>query len=143
MKTFRIFALIIFATISVASYSQIGVTSYSIYALGINTSQSKKVSGELKIFANRDFDNLLMEIDGFYNFKPGKYHRFSIGLGINIEPFKGGDFIHAFTVPSLIEIFPLQDFKKISLIFELAPEFVIEDNARLRSLWGIRYTFGE
>jgi len=45
-----------------------GITSYSIYALGINTNQNKMISGELKTFANRAIDDLLMEIDVFYNF---------------------------------------------------------------------------
>jgi hypothetical protein len=44
------------------------VTSYSIYALGINTNQNKTISGELKTFANRSFEDLLLEIDGFYNY---------------------------------------------------------------------------
>jgi hypothetical protein len=56
-----------------------GVTSYSVYSLGINTSQNKTISGELKTFANRAFEDLLMEADIFYNFEPGTYHRFSIG----------------------------------------------------------------
>jgi hypothetical protein len=61
------------------SYAQMGVTSYSVYSLGINTSQNKTISGELKTFANRAFEDLLMEADIFYNFEPGTYHRFSIG----------------------------------------------------------------
>jgi hypothetical protein len=34
--------LIVLSTLSIDSFSQIGVTSYSIYALGINTSQHKR-----------------------------------------------------------------------------------------------------
>ncbi|MDZ7775432.1 MAG: hypothetical protein U5L09_07365 [Bacteroidales bacterium] len=97
----------------------------------------------MKTFANRSFEDLLVEIDGFYNFKPRKYHRFSIGIGINVGPFRGFDQIHAFTIPASLEVYPLQDFKRISLLFELTPEIIIEDNLNLRSLWGIRYTFGE
>lgn len=143
MKNFRKLALLIFITLSIETYSQMGVTSYSIYALGINTNQNKRISGEIKIFANRDIENLLMEVDIFYNFKPRKYHRFSVGLGVNLGPFWGYDRINALTFPFAIEIYPLQEFKKISLLFELTPEFIAEDRVNLRNLWGIRYTFGE
>ena len=71
MKKLFVFISIAFLlTFSVKSFSQMGVTSYSIYALGINTSQNNMISGELKTFANRAIDDLLMEIDFFYNFKP-------------------------------------------------------------------------
>lgn len=120
-----------------------GVTSYSIYALGINTSQNKVISGELKTFANRGIDDLLMEIDVFYNFKPRTYHRFSVGVGLNAGPFREYDHIYALTIPAQVEIYPLQDFKKLSFLIELAPELFVEDDVNLRSLWGIRYTFGE
>ncbi len=142
-KLFGFIAFTFLLTLSVKSYSQMGVTSYSIYALGINTSQSKMISGELKTFANRAIDDLLMEIDVFYNFKPRTYHRFSVGLGLNAGPFRGFDHIHALTIPAQIEIYPLQDFKKLSLLFELTPEIVVEGDLNIRSLWGIRYTFGE
>lgn len=143
MKYLKLLAIISFMTFCLQSYSQLEITSYSIYALGINTSQDRPISVELKAFANRDLIDLLMEIDGFYNFKSREYHRFSIGLGVNLNSFDGSDLIHAFTIPAAIEIYPLQDFKKISILFELTPEFVIEDDFRLRSLWGIRYTFGD
>jgi hypothetical protein len=142
-KQFVFIAITFLLTLSVNSYSQMGVTSYSIYALGINTSQNKMISGELKTFANRTIDDLLMEIDIFYNFKPKTYHRFSVGLGLNAGPFREFDHIYAFTIPAQIEIYLLKDFKKLSLLFELAPEIVVESDLNIRSLWGIRYTFGE
>ena len=142
-KIIRFLVITFLLALCTKSYSQMGVTSYSIYALGINTSKDKMISGELKTFANRNIDDLLMEIDVFYNFKPRNYHRFSIGLGLNAGPFRGDDYIHALTIPAAIEIYPLQDFKKLSLLFELTPEFIVEDDLNLRSLWGIRYTFGD
>jgi hypothetical protein len=142
-KQFVLIAITFLLTLSVKSYSQMSVTSYSIYALGINTSQNKMISGELKTFANRAIDDLLMEVDVFYNFKPKTYHRFSVGLGLNAGPFREFDHIYAFTIPAQIEIYPLQDFKKLSLLFELAPEIVVESDLNIRSLWGIKYTFGE
>ena len=129
--------------VSVTTYSQIGITTYSTYALGINTSQNKMVSGELKTFANKAIDDVLMEIDVFYNFTPKPYHRFSVGLGFNVGPFRNFDNVYALTVPVQLEIFPLQEFKKVSILFELAPEILPEDPVNIRSLWGIRYTFGE
>jgi hypothetical protein len=124
--------------------AQMGVTGYSVYALGINTSQKKTISAELKTFANRSITNLLMEADVFYNFHPKKYHRFSVGVGLNAGPFRDFDPFNAFTLPVQLEIHPLQKFRKLSLMLELAPELYIEtDDVRLRTLWGIRYTFGK
>ena len=141
-KQFVLIAITFLLILSVNSYSQMGVTCYSI-CLGINTSQNKLISGELKTFVNRPIDDILMEIDVFFNFKPKTYHKFSVGLGLNAGPFREFDHIYAFTIPAQIEIYPLQDFKKISLLFELTPEIVVESNLNIRSLWGIRYTFGE
>jgi hypothetical protein len=120
-----------------------GITSYSIYAIGLNTSQNNRISGEIKTFANRAIEDLDLEVNCFYNFKSRQYHRFSIGLGVNFVPFKDFDRVYALTVPVSLEIFPLQDFKKISLLFELTPEILPEDGVNLRTLWGIRYTFGK
>lgn len=138
-KLFVLIAITFLQSLSVELYSQMGVTGYSVYALGINTSQNKMISGECKTFANRTIDDLLVEVDIFFNFKPRAYHRFSVGLGVNAGLFH----INAFTIPAQIEIYPLQDFRKLSLLFELTPEIVVEDNLHIRSLWGIRYTFGE
>jgi len=140
LKFLIVFALI---TLSLESFAQLGITSYSIYALGINTSQNRRISAELKTFANREFKYLNLELDAFYNFKPGTYHRFSIGVGINVMPFREFDRIYSLNVPLALEIYPLQEFKKISLLFELTPEILPEDGLSLRSLWGIRYTFGK
>ncbi len=133
---------IAFMTLCLNSYSQLSVTSYSIYSLGINTNQNKRLSGELKTFTNRSFDDLLLETSMFYNMKPSEYHRFSIGVGLNFVPFREFDRLNAFTIPAQLEIYPLQEFRKLSLIFELTPVFIVESDAHLRSLWGIRYSFG-
>lgn len=143
MKTINLFSLIFFIALYFNSYSQVGVSGYSIYSFGVNTNLTKNISGELKIFANRPSESLLLEADIFYNFKPNPYHKFSVGLGLNVGPFFGFDHINAITIPAQLEVYPLQEFKKVSLIFELALEFIIEDEPRLRNLLGIRYTFGE
>lgn len=142
MKNFKFLILFVLSTLSIESFAQIGVTSYYIYSLGINTSQNKRISGEIKTFANRPFEDISVEVDGFYNFKPRPYHRFSIGLGVNVTPFLGYDQFYALTIPVSLEIYPLQNFKKLSLLFELTPEILAEDGVNLRNLWGIRYTFG-
>ena len=139
----KFFIFLVLSFLSIESFAQIGITSYSIYSIGVNTSQNKRISGEIKTFANRPFEDISLEVDGFYNFKPRPYHRFSIGLGINVIPFKGYDQFYALTIPVSIEIYPLQNFKKLSLLFELTPEILAEDGVNLRNLWGIRYTFGE
>ena len=144
MKTITKLSLVLLLTaLSLNCWSQIGVTSYSIYSLGINTSQNRPLSGELKVFANRSIDDILMEADLFYNFKARPYHRFSVGVGLKAGLFRDYDLVDAITVPVQLEIFPLQEFKRLSLVFELAPEFIIDFDPNLRSLWGIRYTFGK
>ncbi|MDP4209553.1 MAG: hypothetical protein Q8928_12135 [Bacteroidota bacterium] len=143
MKNLKAILLIVLVSMSVNSYSQIGITGYSINALGVNTTQNKPLSCELKVFANRgEFNNTFGEFDVFYNFKPGQYHRFSLGAGFRAMPFNSNNTQTAITIPAAIEIYPLKDFKKISVLFELAPEFY-ENSTNLRSLWGLRYTFGE
>lgn len=129
--------------LSAPVFSQVSVTSYSIYALGVNSSHAKKASFELRAFANRDFADVALEADVYYNFQQAEYHQFSLGAGLNTVPFSGGDVLNAITVPAQLEIWPLQDFKRLSLVFELAPEFVLENDVRLRTLWGFRYHFGK
>lgn len=132
----------IFLILSIKSFSQLSITTYSIYAVGINTSQSKKISIEVKSFTNKMVEEIAFEADLFYNFRTKEHHRFSVGIGINTSPFRGFDHINSLVVPFELEIYPFQNLKKISFLFELAPEFGIEDGTILRNFWGIRYTFG-
>jgi hypothetical protein len=131
------------ALISFRSYSQMSVTSYSIYALGVNTSKDKMISGELKTFLNRDLDDITFELSGMYNFKASDYHRFSVGLGAVFTPFKSDsdDGFDAISVPVQLEIFPLQDFKRLAFVIEFSPHWVAETTPSFQYLWGIRYTF--
>jgi hypothetical protein len=123
-------------------YSQISLTSYSIYAFGVNTNQDKKLNFEFKVFGNRNINELFLEPTVFYNFKPKEYHKISLGLGANLD-MSYNDLLSAVTIPFDVEIMPLQDFKRLSLIIELCPEIYIEDDPSLRCLWGVRYRFGE
>ena len=144
MKFFRtIIPVILLLFLSLNVYSQFSITSYSVYAVGVNTNKDKRFSGELKIFANRDATNLMTEVDCYFNFTQQTYHRFSAGVGLNFEPFKDYDQFRAFTLPLAVEITPFKEVKCISFLVELTPEFVIEDRMQLRHLWGIRYTFGK
>jgi hypothetical protein len=77
-------------------------------------------------------------------FLESHYHRFSIGLGVNFSPFTGGEDeleSNAITMPCQLEIFPLQNFKQLSFVMELAPQWLFGDEWAFRYLWGIRYTF--
>lgn len=143
MQKLKLGFIVIILLASIKVQSQVGVTAYSIYALGVNTGQNHPVSGELKLFTNRTFEDLLTELDGFYNFKAREYHRFSVGLGLSIAPFRDYDNVYAITVPVAIEIYPLKEFKKVSILFELSPEIRPEEDLNIRFLWGIRYTFGK
>jgi hypothetical protein len=143
MKVKHLLIILLFALASLSASAQIGVTSYSIYSLGVNTSKDKPISGELKGFFNNTIHNLSFEVSGMYNFKAQKYHRFSIGMGIEFSPL-GFDW-NAVSMPCQLEIFPLQDFKHLSFVFELSPQWLFEytdaDDWNFRYLWGIRYTF--
>ncbi len=140
------FKYIVFLTlfsISNNTSAQLAVTGYSSYVFGINTEKTKKISFEMKIFANNYIDNLPIELNAFYNFKTKEYHRFSIGIGLNVSPFRGFDEVNAIVVPASLEIFPIKDFKRIAVVLELTPEFRVEDDVTIRSLLGIRYTFDQ
>ncbi|OAB28184.1 hypothetical protein SAMN05444395_11234 [Flavobacterium fryxellicola] len=141
MKNFKQTFIIILFFIGLAGHSQIAVTGFSNYVVGMNTSKNKTINFELKVFAYNYFDSLPIETNVFYNFETKEYHRFSIGLGVNLSPFRGFDEINSFVIPASLEIFPIKDFKKIALVLELTPEFRIEDNAVLRGLIGVRYSF--
>lgn len=133
--------IIILFFIGFTGHSQIAVSGFSNYAVGFNTNKNRDVSAELKVFTNYYFAEMPIEANVFYNFETKEYHRFSIGLGVNLSPFRGFDEINSFVVPATLEIFPIKNLKKIALVLELTPVFRIEDNAVLRGLIGIRYTF--
>ena len=143
MKQINYFFLIFLFSLSLESYSQISVSGYTNYVVGINTNKEKRISFEAKVFANNYIEDLPMEFNAFYNFKTKEYHRISIGLGVNISPFNTIDQMNSFVIPTSLEIFPMKDFKRIAIVFELTPEIRIEDEVALRSLLGIGYTFGK
>lgn len=132
------FSFFVLYVISCDAYSQIAVTSYSNLGIGVNTSAEKRISGELKIFANQDINDVIFEIDAFYNFKSREYHRFSMGVGIGTASRT----FHGIGVPIVLEVYPIQNFKKLSLLIEVGPE-VLKDYVNVRSLFGIRYSFGK
>jgi hypothetical protein len=126
-----------------ASYAQIGVTSYGTNALGINTSKEKLITGELKAYFSRDIDLMAFELSGLYNFKKSDYHQFSAGIGFSVIPFLGEAMVYSITIPVQLEVFPLQNFKHLSFIIEVAPEYQLDEIFGFQHLWGIRYTFGK
>ena len=143
MKKIKYFFLTLLSSLSIVGYSQISVTGYTYSVLGINTNKYKTLSFEAKVFANNYVDELPMEFNAFYNFKTREYHRFSAGFGINVSPFRGFDEINSIVFPTSLEIFPIKEFKKIAIVFELTPEIRIENDIVLRSLIGIRYGFNK
>ncbi len=138
VKTFITFTFILF---SLSCFSQVKVTSYSIYALGVSAPFNDLCAGEVKVFTNQgQLKNTSIELSGSYKFVPQPYHQFSVGLGFGLIPESGEDaFISA---PLSLEIFPIQSFKQLSLVIEVAPEYYFNyENLNLRHLWGIRYSF--
>lgn len=138
MKKLKFLVIAFFLTSSITTFSQLSLTSYSINAFGVSTNKNEELSGEIKAFFNRGmYENFLMELSGMYNFKPSKFYRFSIGVGM-CGSFASSP-VYSVTIPAQLEIFPLQEFKKLSLVFELAPEFT--GDIGMRQLWGMRYSF--
>jgi hypothetical protein len=142
-RSTHIFLLILLITFTSQLHSQISITNYSLFTLGVNTSQEKRVSGELKVFSTLYASELQTEFGMFLNFKARDYHRFSVGLGVGLYPFAGFDNIYALTLPMQLEVFPLQQFKRLSLVYELSSMLVVESDIGFRNLFGIRYTFGK
>ncbi|WP_303925317.1 hypothetical protein [Draconibacterium sediminis] len=143
MKMIKLLFPIFLLLISFSGYSQVKVTSYSVHSLGVSVPINEKFSAELKVFANRgSLENTSIELNSTYKFKPGEFHQFSAGLGFGLIPYSGEDAF--FSVPVALEIFPLQSFKRLSLVVELAPEIYFNDDVvALRHLWGIRYSFSK
>lgn len=122
MKINKQLIICILAMLPFWGHSQVNVTSYSIYALGVGIPIHEKISLEMKTFANRPIENIIFEFAGFYHFKPGDFHQFSAGagLGLNSRPFTGET--GYISLPLALEIFPIQSFKRISLMMEVALE---------------------
>lgn len=146
MKKIVIVSLLLFIFIGNKAFSQVGVAYYSSNIVAVNMPILKmnesSFAGELKVFSNRQVKDVATELDLFYRFKKGMYHRFSVGLGFKTELFTDGGPGNTLLIPVALEIYPLQEIKKLSLLVELAPEF-IRDEVRLRSLIGLKYTFGK
>lgn len=134
--------LLLMLFFSFKCFSQVGVTGYFNNVVAVNTSQHRAINGELKLFAGGG-SSLNLELDVFYNFEPREHHRFSLGLG-----YSG---FHDLRIPLALQIYPLQEFKKLSILMELAPGYDLDhynyrdnvDPFGLRFLWGVRYTFGK
>jgi hypothetical protein len=146
-KILKLFILLMFITSGFKTYSQIHVICYSnnVAAANIEILKNNKysIAGELKIFTNKKVIDTSTEFDLFYKFKTKEYHRFSVGLGFKTEFFTDGGDGNMFLVPVNLEVFPLQDFNKLSFLFEFAPVFELENQIILRSMFGISYAFGE
>ncbi|GET23274.1 hypothetical protein [Prolixibacter denitrificans] len=128
-----------------SAYSQVGLTYYNTGIISVNlpvrTLNGKAIAGELKVFANRAIKDVSTELDLFYRLKAREYHRFSVGVGFKTDLFTDGGVGNTLVFPMELEVFPLQEFKRLSVVLELAPEYVFDDDVKLRSLIGLRYTF--
>lgn len=127
------------------AYSQVGLTYYNTGIISVNlpvrTLNDNAIASELKIFANRAIKDVSTELDLFYRLKAREYHRFSVGVGFKTDLFTDGGVGNTLLFPMDLEVFPLQEFKRLSVLFELAPEYVFDNDLKLRSLIGLRYTF--
>ncbi len=136
IKVILLFTLLI---ITKETSAQIAATTYSVYSIGLSTDNNNKISGELKLFLNKEYADLVFEPTVFYNFPQKDFYQLSMGLGINLSPFDEVDVANVVTLPLQLEITPFEKIKNLSVLTEVAPEF--GDNSGVRLLWGIRYTF--
>lgn len=143
MKFIKTLAFFICLLSSLNCFSQVKVTSYSIYAIGVSNTFNELFSGEIKVFTNQgSLENTSIELSGSYNFQAQEFHRFSVGAGFGLIPESGEQAF--FSIPLTLEIFPIQSFKQLSFVIEAAPEIYFnDDNLNLRHLWGIRYSFSK
>jgi len=145
-KLILIMSLLFFTFVDEA-YSQVGITYYNSDIAAVNlpiyTSSNNSIAGELKFFTNSEIKDVSTELDLFYRFRAREYHQFSVGVGFKTDLFTDGGVGNALLVPFDLEVFPLQELKRISFLFELSPEIIFEDQVNLRSLIGLRYTFGK
>ena len=139
-------ATIIFVLFCLAqnSYAQVGISYSTGHIVGVDFPLVKNnytLIGQVKLFANRDFDDLSGEFDLLYKFSSREYHRFFVGVGFKTDVSSEDE--AALTIPLCLEIFPFQDFKRFSVVFEVAPEIYFEGDQTLRSILGVKYTLGE
>lgn len=144
-KTLKFLPFFLMALLSISfAKAQVGIATYSSEAFGLNTSSKRLLSADIKVFANSEYEYIKVDLSCLYNFKQHTYHRFSAGAGLSFQPFRENDSFRAFVFPLILEIKPLQDFQRLSLLVELAPTFGFDTSSEsyLRHLWGIRYTLG-
>ncbi|MDR2690743.1 MAG: hypothetical protein LBB73_00325 [Dysgonamonadaceae bacterium] len=122
-------------------FSQVGVTAYFGNVLEVNTSKQKMISGGLKVALNNTLFDTSFELFGMYNLKAADYHRFSMGVGVMLAPFQDRDAYRGISIPVQLEVFPLQNFRRLSFVTEVAPQWTTDSEAAFRYLVGIRYTF--
>jgi len=145
------FLLFIIFSIKEKSYAQIGISSYNFDVIAVNfdliKTDNSSLVVEIKQFAKYDNwgdtkGDTSTELDLHYKFKKREYHRFSIGVGFKGELFhESGE--NNVIFPLGLEVFPIPNFKKISLQYECAPGIsTTGENLSLRNLIGIRYSFG-
>ncbi|QGY44580.1 hypothetical protein GM418_13175 [Maribellus comscasis] len=73
----KIFFTFLFLSFSISLFSQVKVTGYSTYVLGVSAPIHEKISAEIKTFPNRGMlKHVDLELDCFYHFKAGDFHQF-------------------------------------------------------------------
>lgn len=141
MKKKIFLSLLLCIWIGSSVFSQIGVTAYFGNVLEVNTSKQKKISGGVKVALNNTLFGTSFELSGMYNLKAADYHRFSVGVGVMLAPFQDKDPYCGISIPVQLEVFPLQNFRRLSFVTEVAPQWTADSEAAFRYLAGIRYTF--
>ncbi|HUR29819.1 MAG TPA: hypothetical protein VMZ69_00235 [Saprospiraceae bacterium] len=136
-----IYFLIISSFSKVNLQAQLHVGTYGFAAVGIGGPITDNIDLEGKLFANSFFNELGFEGAVMFDLRPGSFHQFSIGGGFNVDLFENDSEL-GIVFPFELEIYPLTSFRRLALLIELAPQYlVLEDNIALRHLWGIRYYF--
>ncbi len=144
---FKIFSLLLlFLILSNNTFSQISVASYNFNILELKGTiikfNEQNIDVGAKFFSNMGELELPTEFDLIYNFKAKEYHRFFAGVGLYTD-FKRTSNLYAI-FPVGLEVFPFQNFKKVSFLFEFSLQIKGNNgNHSFRNLTGVRYTFGD
>lgn len=127
---------------SQTSIGQIGIGYYPFQSVfSINSNSEKLIWGDLRVETNTFFSNINFELDGMINIKRTSFANYYTGIGINISPFQGTEYLsngYVFNFGTRIK--PIRKHQQFQIMFEISPYFnPYFDGGKLRTLLGVSY----
>tara|TARA_R110001583_G_scaffold123940_1_gene275399 strand:+ start:15978 stop:16397 length:420 start_codon:yes stop_codon:yes gene_type:complete len=131
-----LFVILLFTLIANKGFSQTSISYYnsSDSKIGLAHNFSEKLWGEARVAVT--FEDFNTDFVLSYNvFEINNYNLY-LGLGAQINDDSG------LIIPIGVQVAPFEKFKELSLHVELQPIFT-ENDSKLQSSIGLRYTFGK